>query len=167
MAHKRLKSVIGTRGLAWLWLVVISPIAIWAGSISIEHSVIRLSEEALSRVTGGALGVCCVQAQGLCGGITTGCQNVNNKCTGANSCPLANQQIKQNLQNRYPLATCASAAGALGTVNQAQIVCYNTVTCPQTCTQKAFYWYCDAGTNPQAGPNVTPTKPDNTTCPKP
>lgn len=145
-------------------LATLSPLLFRATVFTAEERIVVCSAASLDEITGGAKGICCKASQGLCGS-TGGCSASTNKCIDAFSCPLANQNIKVATQTRYPMATCKSATGSLGTVNLAQIICYNTVACPQSCTKNGSYYYCDGGINPVPGPQVTPTNPDNTTCP--
>lgn len=152
-------------GVLPLLLAAASVAVGWMASVSATASITPLCEQELLAVHGGTKGTCCVSSTKGCGGVPSGCANSNNKCQDANSCPVNGQQIQQNLRGQYPNATCASAKGSMGTVNLQQIVCYNTVTCVQGCTKKTYYYYCNAGNFVAAGPNQTPTQPDNVPCP--
>lgn len=166
---QRAKRVIRAFNVDAILCVSLLVVAAFAVSVSFSARSLAVADDAaLSRVFGGApedVGTCCIKGSLTCGGWTNGCQNSKFKCKDANSCAAGT--IKQNIYgSSYPNASCAAATGANGTTLLPNITCYQTVQCPNSCTLNGKYFYCDAGNNPVAGPQVTPSQPDNTTCPQ-
>lgn len=159
------RCLVGSVRRTLFWLGGIVPLAVAAAPTSWAVPVETLSNNELAAVSGGSAGNCCIAGSLGCAGWTNGCQNSKYKCSGANSCPVGNQQIKQNIYgSMYEHANCNAATGDQGTMDRAPIDCTQTITCPGTCTKNGAYYYCDAGGNAQADPQITPTYPDNIWC---